>query len=1046
MAAGVYQRYLARLRALYGEPESAPELSLRPALQDLLDSMVATIPGGLVIPEGREHGRPDFIIKAGPVPVGYVEVKAPGASLVADTEQLRRYVSGLPNLIITDYDRFELWRDQINVESAGLGIRSMITGEVPIRSISTNARHAVETLLNNFVAYHPRPLNRPEQLAIALASRARVLRFKLHEALADASNTSLRRLYDFFSEHLYPEISETVFVDTVAQTVCYALFLARLSTRDPATFTSRNARFLVPENVPFLRTALHVFADEDELPSSLQWLIQDIVELLRLIDAASIHAGFERGTQSTDAFLYFYEPFLRAYDRDERIERGVYYTPSPLVDFIVRAVDSAIRQYFGRPRGLADRSVTVLDPAVGTGTFLVATIDRIAERVAEIEGSGAVPSELSDHVLPRLFGFEFLPAPYTIAHLRLAALAKSYNAPLADDQRLNVYLTNTLRPPFAADPGDNLPILQSLVEEVRAADHTKASQPILVVLGNPPYERNSRHNRGLYIDSMVDDFTVIDGEPLGERNSRSIRDDYVKFFRWSMAKLLELPSSMQLGIVAFVTNNGFVDGVAFRGMRRWMLDRFDRIYIFNLHGDQREWIRGRRDEKIFTEVQAGIAITVAIRNNPGAQGGAWYQECRGTRDDKFAKLSTTSLTDGDWERLDVRAPDYFFVPDRSTAAYRSWPRLPDLFPQHGTGVQTSADGILVANDAAGLADNFRRLNDAHYTDEQLIEHFRLRRRSQQDRLRRLRRLHPVFNAERVRPYLYRQLDYRVLYFSDQVVYRPHHEISDLLDSTGNIAIVTARHRRGGDGQGATVTTAITDLNVFGSGVYLYPRLSSAESRLQGLDPERTLNLRQSLVQAILSAGLTDRAEAIFYYILAIAASRAFGESFGDPLSRNHPRIPITQNVELFQELSELGVELARLNLLRLQDDELSVTFSGSGTGVLRPPVFLSEQSTVEIGNGLRIEAVTEAAWRYKIGQYFTIERYLTERVGQRFSAALRDQIRVVCSAIKLTLPLMSRVDELVRQVIVQGTFSEGDFEIASSEEDIDRDGDGDIVT
>jgi len=382
-----------------------------------------------------------------------------------------------------------------------------------------------------------------------------------------------------------------------------------------------------------------------------------------LLRAAADDLVWQVGTvkgAGNDAVIHFYEDFLAAYDKDERIDRGIYYTFPPLVEYAVRAADDALESRFGID-GLADERVRLLDPAVGTGTFLVGVAERAIARVTEREGEALVPSLITTHLLPHLYGFELLPAPYAICHLKLNSFYEQRGRALGSNERANVFLTNSLAEPIAPT-GGFLPAIGAIVAEAQQADAVKRDVPILVIIGNPPY-RESSHNKEHLAEEMKV-FRTVDGVPMKDRNTRPLDDDYLRFLRWSVAKLLEQETSPGCGIIAMVTNSSFLARKITRGVRKFLLERFDELRVLDLHGNQRDWFRGRVDQKVFPDVQVGIAITLFIRlgTEHKAPARVFYRETRGTVAEKFEYLKGASLDDGKWREAMPRAPRYSLVP------------------------------------------------------------------------------------------------------------------------------------------------------------------------------------------------------------------------------------------------------------------------------------------------------------------------------------------------------------------------------------------------
>ena len=415
-----------------------------------------------------------------------------------------------------------------------------------------------------------------------------------------------------------------------------------------------SAAGLLPETNPFLKKLFYHLAGPD-VPDTVSWVVDDMVGLLNAADMEAVMSDFGRGSLEKDPVVHFYETFLAAYDPEKRKVRGVYYTPEPVVSYIVRGIDYLIKDRFNRPWGLADRNTLILDPACGTGTFLHSVISLIYETLCALGQDGGWKGKdryVSQSLLPRIFGFELLMAPYAMAHLKLELLLRQKGFDFPPGQRLGVYLTNTLeeKPPEVT----HIPYAQSIAEESKAAVKIKKDDPIEVVLGNPPYAGHSANaslrwefkqktkEKGkeigtrvlTFIGRLIEDYKQVDGKPLGEKNPKWLQDDYVKFLRWGQWRITRTGQ----GVLAMITNHGYLDNPTFRGMRQQLMQTFSEIYLLNLHGNAKKkevCPDGSKDENVF-DIQQGVAIGLFVRV-PGSTGPArvHYADLWGSRDGKY---------------------------------------------------------------------------------------------------------------------------------------------------------------------------------------------------------------------------------------------------------------------------------------------------------------------------------------------------------------------------------------------------------------------------
>ena len=529
--------YLRELHEVRGHREATPELSLRPALITLARALAPA--GVTAFPEaGSDVGQPDLIAKHASLVVGYGETKAPGTMRelvrVLDSPQLLAYRQ-LPNLLLTDYLHFLLLRDGVEVARATL----IPAADLDAGRFGAATPGPAAELMSTWLSAAPVEITSALRLAEEMARRARWLREGIRVELGrEAPDTSggpegpLRSLHHFYVENLMSDMDEAMFADAYAQTVAYGLFVARYHSIG-SPFDRRTAIEAIPTSTAFLRSAVRLLLDDTTVPAGVRWIVDDLVALLAATsDALIARAGTVRGS-GDDAVIYFYEHFLDAYDAGERADRGVFYTYPPLVSYTVRAVDDVLVRDFGMD-GLADPRLRLLDPATGTGTFLVSAAEHAIQRVVRRDGPAVVPALIREHLLPHLYGFELLPAPYAIAHLKLGSFYAQAGHEPGAGERVRVYLTNTLAAPLNPATA-RLPLIGDLIAETSSADTVKRDTPLLVIVGNPPYSISS-HNKEHLVDLMRD-FVATDGRR--EQNVRPLDDDYLRFLRWSVWKLLE---------------------------------------------------------------------------------------------------------------------------------------------------------------------------------------------------------------------------------------------------------------------------------------------------------------------------------------------------------------------------------------------------------------------------------------------------------------------------------------------------------------------------
>jgi len=567
-----------------------------------------------VLPKKTEAGNPDFRIWDGKhSQVGYIEAKTPGSDLdrVENTEQLDRYISTFPNLILTDFYEFRLYRDGQRIETVQLARQFKPTRRKTVPPAEQTPEF--ENLLKMFLQFSLPTKFTAESLAKELALRTRFLRDQvIKEELREQSSAGAKRMFGFyeaFKKHLIANLDQDNFADLYAQTITYGLFAAR--TRANGTFTRQGAYDLIPKTIGILREVFH-FVSFDP-PEQLQVTVDDIAEVLAVADVRNILTEYYREGKGSDPIFHFYETFLAAYNPKERERRGVYYTPEPVVSYIVRSLNTILKEKFDRPDGFATQSVTVLDPAGGTLTFLAEAARLAVEEYVSKYGEGSKSKFIEDHILQHFFAFELMMAPYAAGHLKMGYLLEELGHKLTGDERLPFYLTNTLEMEELAQT--DLPGMASLSEESHMAGEVKKKKPILVILGNPPYSGHSA-NKGDWITDLIRDYKMVDGKPLGEKNPKWLQDDYVKFIRFAQWKIDQVGE----GVLGFITNHSYLDNPTFRGMRQSLMNSFDEIYILDLHGNSLKKEKapdGSADKNVF-DIRQGVAIALFVKSKQTA--------------------------------------------------------------------------------------------------------------------------------------------------------------------------------------------------------------------------------------------------------------------------------------------------------------------------------------------------------------------------------------------------------------------------------------------
>jgi len=850
-----------------------------------------------------------------------------------------------------------------------------------------------------------------------------------------------------FRETLIPELEAKQFADMFAQTLAYGLFAARVHAPPGKPFSRELAAYNLPKTNPFLRKLFAEIAGVD-MPDSIAWAVDDVVELLKHADMAEILTDFGKGRGKEDPVVHFYETFLAAYDPKMRQVRGVYYTPEPVVSYIVRSIDHLLRTRFNRPKGLADEDTLILDPATGTATFLYFVIDEIHQKFAK--QAGAWDDYVAKHLLNRVFGFELLMAPYAVAHLKLGMQLQQTGYQFASDQRLGIYLTNTLEE--AVKKSDQL-FATWVAEEANAAAEIKRDQPILVVLGNPPYSGVSA-NRGAWITQLVADYRSVDGQPLGEKKVW-LKNDYIKFLRFGQWRIERTGS----GILAFITDHSYLDSPTFRGMRRHLQKAFDDIYILNLHGNAKRRERapdGGADQNVF-DITQGVAIAIFVKHGKKGAGGIRYADVWGERAAKYEALNDSNVDTTNWRQLSPAAPFYEFVPVKRRARneYEHGWRVTDIFPVGSNGVQTSRDDLVVAFDRPSLAERMRDFADSATSTEELRAKFFRGKRvgnyppgdtrqwSLADARQTLRQL-PGW-AEAITPYLYRPFDERQILYLDfmldwprgqvmcHLIHRPrldvmrHMHEPNLALAVGRAGLVTS-----GSWDLVFCTAQICDHNLFYRGsslncpLYLYPDGAAPES-LFDYENSRRPNLSARFIDE-----LSDRLnlvfvpdgrgnlrktvgpEDIFHYAYAMFHSPTYRTRYAEFLKIDFPRLALSSDVNLFRVLAAKGAELVALHLLESPKVEDFLTdWPVKGHNVVEKVQYTEKDNRVWINKTQYFGGVPKAVWEFHIGGYQVCHKWLKDRKGRTLAYEDTQHYQKVIVALSETIRLMADIDQVI---------------------------------
>lgn len=1036
--------YLESVSSVFASGQ-ATEHSYRAALEGLFRSIDPAIE---VInePKRSEGGMPDFLFQRDGIAFGWAEAKDLPKDVIKlkgySVEQRKRYENAYPNLLYTNGVDFEFIRDKEVVHHTSI---ADFMGELGGLQPLPDKFGELERQLRLFVEQKPISIRSAQKLAEMMAGKAAIIKDEVGIALEEDAEfrSGLGRQFTTFKENLLPNLTPGEFADIYAETITYGMFAARLHDDSLETFSRQEALEKLPKSNPFLRGLFQYVAGYD-IPERLKYVVDDLAEVLRASDPHSLFADFGKFTARNDPFIHFYETFLAAYNPKKRKARGVWYTPEPVVDFIVRAVDDVLKTEFGIADGLADTGkvtvdwdtgetkngkpvtirkdvhrVQILDPATGTGTFLAKTVQTIADRV-KAKAPGKWSAYVEEDLLPRLHGFELLMASYAMCHMKLdMQLTESGYVPSKNPPRLSVWLTNALEP---AEREVKDLFFQQLADEARGASVVKRQTPIMCVIGNPPYSGHSS-NSGDYIDRLIEPYRLEPGtqERLEERSFKYINDDYVKFIRFAESFV----EKNGRGVFSFITNHGYIANPTFRGMRWQLMQTFDKIYVLELNGSvKRRNVAGDgKDQNVF-DIQQGVAIILCFRTSGKGCNTISYASIEGSRMAKNEFLGGRDLNTVSWEKV-LPSPETFFIfSDEkfsgSTEYYRGF-QPSDLFGASSISMQTGSDKLFVAETAAGLSVNLCQQNHDH-----------------------------------IREFDYRPFDTRSVFYAATTKiaknsgvevpasYRPRYGVLRHMLAE-NLSLLLPRQLASLGYKHVFLSERLSEMCVVSNRtkeqnvcfpLYLYPDVTNDQS--DALAPtERTLNLEPEIYAAICMAAGVDpddnagpeddfRAPTgdarpseikVFDYIYGVLHSPDYRATFAEFLKIDFPRIPYPASPEVFKHVSEKGEQLRRLHLMEpgAIGEALYPFMTENGA----PPEEANDEvapahpklkdGRVYINPHQYFDRVPQVAWDFHIGGYQPAQKWLKDRKGRSLSW---DDITHYQNIVKILL----ETDRIMREI------------------------------
>ena len=994
------------------------ELTYRGDFQTLLSTLLPEI---LVTNEPARIacGAPDYILTKKDIPVGYIEAKDIGNDLESKAfkEQFNRYRASLNNLIFTDYLDFHFYKDGNFVTK--VAIAEIQNGKI----VALPGNFDTFTgLIKNFAATISQTIKSPTKLAEMMAGRAKMMADVIENALnaddENQSNSALKGQMQTFKNVLIHDITNRAFADLYAQTIAYGMFAARYHDPTLPTFSRQEAATLIPKTNPFLRRLFQDIAGFD-LDDRLVWIVDELVQIFLASDVADIMRNFGTRTKQEDPVIHFYETFLAAYDPALRKARGVWYTPEPVVNFIVRAVDDILKTEFGLSQGLADTSKTkikvevqgkkvekevhkvqILDPATGTGTFLAEVVRQIHQK---FEGQKGIWSNyVENNLIPRLYGFELLMASYAMAHLKLDLLLTETGFKPTKDQRFRVYLTNSLE---ESHPDAGTLFSHWLSEEANEANRVKRDAPVMVVIGNPPYSGESK-NKGKWIMELMEDYKKEPGgkEKLKERNPKWLNDDYVKFIRYGQYYIEKNGE----GILAFINPHGFLDNPTFRGMRWNLLKTYDKIYTIDLHGNSKKNETapdGSPDINVF-DIQQGVSINIFIKTGKkktNELGKFFHFNLFGKREMKYDFLVKNSISTITFQELKNVPPNYFFMQKDFDlqSDYDKGFLINDLFTLNNVGVVTAKDSILIKETRKEL-------------EQSVSDYFKIEAQN------------PLIHYISYRPF-----DKRLIYYDVKLIERARENLMQHFIEGENIGLNWIRPMSSQYEFSIFISKFITDQcsagnKSAGAGIsylaplYLYPKSTSQTTISQ---TERIPNINAVIAQqAAQKIGLQFSPEKeqdpttyapidLLDYIYAVLHSPTYRETYKEFLKIDFPRVPYPKDAPTFWALVALGGQLRQVHLLEGPAVDKPLTqYPEDGDNVVRKIKY--EAGNVYINDTQYFANVPPLAWEFYIGGYQPAQKWLKDRKDRTLDFEDVAHYRRIIAALIETDRLMGEVDKI----------------------------------
>lgn len=1021
----IFENYLKLISAKFSHTDTS-EMGYRTEFEMLLNKVFSVIKDIRIGHDSKSKwgNKPDFIVFNKEIPILYIETKDIGISLdkVEKSEQMKRYF-GYSNLILTDYVEFRFYRNGIRYGEP-IKIANYNLEDRTITQYQEQFIFLAKTILN-FIKTYKEPIKSGKHLAQIMGGKAQRIRNDIQHFSVEElkKETSLVRLYRTLKKLLVHDLDLESFADMYAQTLVYGLFVARYHDKSPESFSRQEARELIPNSNPFLRRFFDHIVGAD-FDTRLKYVVDELCNVFSHADVKTLMEEYfskDKGnikSEEIDPVIHFYEDFLAEYDPELRKKMGAYYTPKPVVNFIVNSVDELLKTKFNLVNGLANTSKTdnglhrvqVLDPATGTGTFISSVIANIRNTIVKNNQEGRWFSYIHNDLLPRIHGFELMMAPYTIAHLRLGIEFRKMGF-WDFHRRLGIYLTNTLEEGIDQQDLFSFGLMESIAEESKEASIIKNNTSIMVILGNPPYSGESS-NKGYKGTDVYK--KEPSGEKLKEKNVKWLNDDYVKFIRYAESMIEDSGE----GIVAVITAHGYIDNPTFRGMRYHLMKTFNELYIIDLHGNTNKGEKspsGEMDQNVFN-IKTGVSILMAIKTaHSDTLANVYKADLYGTKISKLSYLNENNINTVKWDKLHLLEPEYEWnKQDLSLLEeYSKGFSINDVFPLMSVGIVTARDKMSIQDTQEGIEGV---INDfMHETPQTLRLKYNLGKDVRDWKVLLAKEdVIKNYDPKRILSINYKPFDKKWTFYtgnSKGFHCMPRGNVMNNLIQEG-ISLVLPRQVKTGDtyqhafvAEGLVESTYVS--NKTGEIGYVIPLYIINKNN------QRVANMDERFKKQIEDIVGTTTPENILDYIYAVLYSNKYKNRYKSLLIKGFPIIPFPKNKDIFQKLVVLGDSLRSFHLLTTsQVCNLITSYPESGSDTIEfTPKF--KNGKIYINDIQYFGNVPEETWEMHIGAYKPAQKWLKDRVGLKLTNEDIEHYQNMIVALEKTIAIAHEIDEIV---------------------------------